>query len=338
MNGTTNTEETAYSVNFTVQYFCNFTRSLPKQWIVFTGFSMAIYITFVNTILICIFLNKKHISPVFILMAGLAFSDTLASVGIFTPDLLIYSFPEITATDKHMKYPFCLIYTTNIYLSNMFHLLSLVLTTIMCFQKACVIMFPIWGKQHLRNRFSFTSVFVVFVCSVIVYLPRVLEKLLYVHTGSDDICCFKFDRTFIDYIEISSWIVIVVYASSVIIMVTCTVYISCKITVMRRSLQWTDSNVVQKRNKKSAIIVITICIVFLLSESMTFLLWLEGTFDVSVGQYFDKHVSQYNYLVMVFGFALNFEVYIIMSQQMRNVIFGYLAKIFKCCECFSQRE
>lgn len=133
MNGTTNTEETAYSVNFTVQYFCNFTRSLPKQWIVFTGFSMAIYITFVNTILICIFLNKKHISPVFILMAGLAFSDTLASVGIFTPDLLIYSFPEITATDKHMKYPFCLIYTTNIYLSNMFHLLSLVLTTIMCF-------------------------------------------------------------------------------------------------------------------------------------------------------------------------------------------------------------
>jgi hypothetical protein len=80
------------------------------------------------------------------------------------------------------------------------HLLSLELTTIMCFQKACVIMFPIWGKQHLRNRFSFTSVVVVFVCSV-VYLPRFLEKLIYLHTGLDDICCFKFDRTFIKYIE-----------------------------------------------------------------------------------------------------------------------------------------
>lgn len=335
MNETTNTEVTVYSVNFTFQYFCNFTPSLPKQWIVVTGFSISTYITFVNVILICIFLNKKHMSPVSILMAGLAFSDSLASVGIFTPDLLIYSFPGMTATDEHMKYPFCLIYTTNLYLSNMFHLLSLVLTTIMCFQKACVIMFPILGKKHLRNRFSFTSLVVVFVCSVVVYLPRVLEKLLYVHTGLDDICCFKFDRTFIKYIDISSWIVIVVYASSIIIMVTCTVYISCKITVMRRRLKWTDSTFIKKRNKKSAIIVITICIVFLLSEFITFLLWLERTFDVSVGQYVDEHVSEYNYLVMVFGFALNFEVYIMMSQQMRNMIFGYLAKIFKCCQCFS---
>jgi hypothetical protein len=121
-----------------------------------------------------------------------------------------------------------------------------------------------------------------FSCSV-VYLPRVLEKLIYLHTGLDDIYCFKFDRTFIKYIEISSWVVIVVYDSSIIIMVTCTIYISCKITVMRRRLKWTDSNVFQKRNKKSAIIVIAICIVFLLSESIT---WLERTFDVSVGQYF----------------------------------------------------
>jgi len=98
---------------------------------------MTIYITFVNAILICIFLNKKHMSPVSILMAGFAFSDTMASVGMFTPDLLIYSFPEMTVTDEHMKYPFCLVYTTNLYLSNMFHLLSLVLTTIMCFKKAC---------------------------------------------------------------------------------------------------------------------------------------------------------------------------------------------------------
>ncbi len=105
-------------------------------------------------------------------------------------------------------------------------------------------------------------------------------------TGLDDICCFKFDRTLIKYIEISSCVVIVVYASSLIIMVTCTIYISCKITVMRRRLKGTDSNVFQKRNKKSAIIVIAICIVFLLSESITFLLWLERTFDVSVEKYF----------------------------------------------------
>jgi hypothetical protein len=243
----------------------------------------------------------------------------------------------MTAIDEYMKYPFCLIYSTNLYVSNMFHLLSLELTTIMCFQKACVIMFSIWGKQHLRNRFSFTSVVVVFVCSVVVYLPRVQEKLIYLHTGLDDICCFKFVRTFIKYIEISSCVVIVVYASSIIITVTWAIYISCKITVMRRRLKWTDSTVIQ-RNKKSAIIVITICIVFLLSESITFILWLERTFDVFVGQYFDEHFSEYNYLVMVFGFALNLEGYIIMSQQMRNMIFGYLAKIFKCCQCFSQWE
>lgn len=112
------------------------------------------------------------------------------------------------------------------------------------------------------------------------------EILYLLRTGLDDICCFKFDRTFIKYIEISSWVVIVVYASSIIIMVTCTIYISCKITVMRRRLKWTNSNVFQKRNKKSAIIVIAICIVFLLSESITFLLWLERTFDMFVGQYF----------------------------------------------------
>jgi hypothetical protein len=108
----------------------------------------------------------------------------MASVGIFTPDLLIYSFPEMTATDEHMKYPFCLAYTTNLYLSHMFHLLSLFLTTMMCFQKACVIMFPNWGKQHLWNRFSFTSVVVVFACSVVVYLPRVLEKF-YIYYAQD---------------------------------------------------------------------------------------------------------------------------------------------------------
>jgi hypothetical protein len=51
-------------------------------------------------------------------MAGLAICDTMASVGIFTPDLLIYSFPEMTATDEHMKYPFCLVYTTNLYINS----------------------------------------------------------------------------------------------------------------------------------------------------------------------------------------------------------------------------
>ena len=49
---------------------------------------------------------------------------------------------------------------------------------------------------------------------------------------------------------------------------------------------------------------------FLISETIIIILWLERTFDESVGQYFDEHVSEYNYLVMIFGFALSFEVYI----------------------------
>ncbi|CAG2255353.1 unnamed protein product [Mytilus edulis] len=87
---------------------CRVTRHLPDNWIVFAGFTITIYVTVVNVLLVFIFLKKKNLSSVSILLAALALTDALTSLGIFIPDFAVYTFAEVTFTEGNMKYPFCL--------------------------------------------------------------------------------------------------------------------------------------------------------------------------------------------------------------------------------------
>lgn len=303
---------------------CRVTRFISDNWIIIFGFTITIYVTVVNVLLIFIFLQKKYLSSVSILLAALALTDAFTSIGIFIPDFTIYAFAEVTFSDENMEYPFCLVYLVSLYLSNMLHLMSLVITTILCTQKACVISFPIWSRQHIHNSFSYISIGVTCIISMFLYIPRILKASLYLYPNQAGLCCAKFSTRFDFWIKISSVGVTFVYACAIFIMVTGTLYISCKLTILRKTFQ--GNTVTRTRNKRSALLVVIICIIFICSESVNYLMWLQRSFTFSISRFFQATVTPYSYLLMTFGFSLNFEVYLIMSENMRKMI----------CECFKK--
>lgn len=306
---------------------CRVNRHLPSNWIVFSGFTITIYVTVVNVLLVFIFLQKKNLSSVSILLAALALTDAFTSIGIFIPDFTVYTFTEVTFTEENMKYPFCLVYLVSLYSSNIFHLMSVVTTTILCTQKACVISFPIWSRQHIHISFSYISIGVTSIISMFLYFPRILKASLYLYPNQTGLCCAKFSTRFDFWIKISSWGVTFVYACAIFIMVTGALYISCKLTILKKTFE--GNTVTRARNKRSALLVVIICIIFICSESINYLMWLQRTFSFSFSRFFQVTIAPYSYLLMTFGFSLNFEVYLIMSQNMRKMICECFKKLFK---------
>lgn len=116
------------------------------------------------------------------------------------------------------------------------------------------------------------------------------------------------------------------------IMVVCTIYIVCKLTICRKRLQSNITNAVERRNKRSAVIVVFICIIFILSEAIhiaaTAIFSKPNSSDVSV---FAKNLAQFVLISWEVGFSMNFIVYLVLSKQLRKTI----CKVFRRRGIFS---
>lgn len=123
------------------------------------------------------------------------------------------------------------------------------------------------------------------------------------------------------------------------IMVICTIYICCKLTICRDRIQSNIQRKLQERNRRSAIIVVLICIIFILSEAIhvvaTIIFSDANSSDVPA---FAQNAVQFVLISWEIGFALNFVVYLILSKQLRNKIMTCFKRICFCKKTAKTRD
>lgn len=118
------------------------------------------------------------------------------------------------------------------------------------------------------------------------------------------------------------------------IMLICTVYICLKLTVFKAKIQCNTENRIQSRNRRSAFIVVSICVIFILSEvihvtAMVIFSTQESAEISSLAQ----GVVQYILVSWEIGFALNFVIYFVLSKNLRAMVISAFGKI-----CFRARR
>lgn len=302
--------------------------------IAYSEIGVTIEVTIVNIIILFIFLRKENRTPVTILLSALAISDTMHA--------LLISFSEVIArrTEVHsptpristFSYPLCLNILRTLLLSYIFHLFSVCITTLLCLQKTVALLFPIWSRVHLNTKVSFIGSVVVLVISVLLVLPLIIFEELNIKMIEGK-CCNDRIEYFGIHDEPHRYTVLIInilnFLSDLVVLL-CTVYIACKLTYLRRNLMWKDNPATQIRNRKSAITVVIICVIFLMSEAlnisemMIYFLSTSGANERPNNLRIELY--QYKYLSIMIGFSMNFIVYLVMSKEMRGKVF----RIMKC--------
>ncbi|VDI24910.1 Hypothetical predicted protein [Mytilus galloprovincialis] len=307
--------------------------------------TLAAGITVVNVFVISIFLKNENRSATTILLSCLAVSDTLTALLRSLPNFIVYQlFYDYIGFIRHtprlylIGYSFSILFNLAIEMSNGFHLLSVFITTLLCMQKAVALLFPFWSSSHL-DKASLKGFWFVLILTLLLYLP-ISYFQIYTFNDVNGSCC-KDQKKLIDIFDFYRYFyltsnIITLFALSVVL--ACSVYITCKLTCIRKNLPWTDNFAIRRRNIKSAITVMLISVIFIFSESMYILsIILYVQWDSDSGEALSElyfNVRQYSDISLLIGFSLNFVVYLVMSEQLRKRISigarGILERI-TCC-------
>ncbi|CAC5408599.1 unnamed protein product [Mytilus coruscus] len=297
--------------------------------------ALSVGITVVN-----VFENR---SATTIFLSCLALSDTLTALLRSLPNFIVYQlyyhyigFIRHTPRLHLIGYSFCIMFNLAIEMSNGFHLLSVFITTLLCMQKAVALLFPLWSNAHLDKASSLKGFCFVLIFTLLLYLP-ISYFQIYTFNDVDGSCC-KDQKRLIDIFDLYRYFyltsnIVTLFALSVVL--ACSVNIICKLTCIRKNLPWTDNFAIRRRNIKSAITVLLISIIFILSESMyalsvlLYVQWDSDSGEAISELYFE--VRRYSDISLLIGFSLNFVVYLVMSEQLRKRIsIGARGRI-KCC-------
>ena len=178
--------------------------SLPDNWILHVQCAFAGEIVFINCVIVAIFLRPQNITPVTILLSALAISDLTSAVFSNLPNVIAYYFYqndlERNAASTPLwdrKYPECVVFSVIEDMSYMFHMMSVLITTLLCIQKAAVLKFPLWGKTHLNNKSSYVGVLLVIVVMIAFFLPFTAMKISSISPGDANECCYSLEHMFV---------------------------------------------------------------------------------------------------------------------------------------------
>lgn len=307
-------------------------------FIIFIGTFMAIMIVVLNGLLISILLRKNTVSAINILLSALGFCDACCAVLLFVPLMIGYLISSVPIDGNtitlesvpgtafvNINYPFCVIFDwTLITLADWFHTMSMLITTILGLLKATVLMFPLKSRLFIKGKMArFICLATIIVC-IAIYAPLAATKRF---TGiGDNICCYENDFGN-DYRKTFDWIVTMIYLLSFVILITSTIYICMTLTIKRSTIQRSENSKIQDRNRRAAIIVSIIVVIYLLSESISAFCYFSVTFNRS----YDWCVFsfyQYQQLIMLLGFASNFFIYWFMSRDLRSQVYNYIRICF----------
>ncbi|XP_063401867.1 uncharacterized protein LOC134686124 [Mytilus trossulus] len=303
---------------------------LPNKSLAYLQMVIAGEVTLVNCFVLYIFLQKSNRSPTTLLLSMLAVSDTLTALFICIPTIIAYqvyqhhiSFNGTVLSWNLIDYNSCIISGAT-HFKYAFHLLSVLITTLLSMQKAIALRFPLWSIRGLTNNRSVKSSAIAFTLSIILFLPNVvIWKIL--SKDVDGSCCIDGDLIVKYYdvyrnINLTSDILTVI---AIFISLICTIYITCKLTCLRRNLPWSDNMTVRKKHLMSAITVVVICGIFIASEVLHIMtgvmFWIVTYYesDYKLVTLLES-TKQYSDLSLLIGFSLNFVVYLAMSTQLRE--------------------
>ena len=177
---------------------------IPDIIILNIELALTLEILLVNVYILCIFTREKNRSPVTVLLSCLAVTDSLTAFSTTIIDLCgYYVFHDdinLVLKSTHLrdtvliwnrKYPACLVFHVLDDLAYICHISSVLITTLLCIQKALAMLFPMWAKTYLTATTSLIASIVALLCSLSLFLPTTINSSLGMFNGSNGTCCYS---------------------------------------------------------------------------------------------------------------------------------------------------
>ncbi|CAC5382263.1 unnamed protein product [Mytilus coruscus] len=326
--------------NFRQEDTCNQSQIyIPAAWINLTHTCLAIETSVVNIFVIAVFTRPRNRTPSTVLLSLLAASDSITSILAALPTFVGFVFYTNHVEKKEdlfdglawlEHYPGCIVWMCVTNISSAFHLISVTITVILSIQKVIALRHPLWSLQRLQKKRS--NVLVIFLFSLLLIGVFVWETFIDVESfykGENNVCCFD-DYLDADDIDVLNTGMNIFLLSSVFIIMFCTIYLCCKLWKSTTNVQRTRNIAAMERAHRSAIVVVIISIVFILSELLNILTTINYSRLFPYIQFLEMICDSYCLLSRQIGFSLNFFVYLIMSENLRNTLITTLAEACKC--------
>ena len=304
----------------------------PDLWIIHTGAVLTYLVFSANVVIISAFLRKDFISPSTIILAALAFSDTITAICLFLPKHFGFLFHQLEyGIDYNVsfkivsRYPYCgFIFWMDSVLISAFHIISLILTTLLALQKTAVIGWPIRSKRFVTKRTSTVCVLITFVLPIATFITY---GFMFHFHEKEGFCEISFQSwVFEYYFQYIFFLSSMVYILATFLLTICSIYISAKLTCCSSSIQQTITAHVRNIHRRSAAIVVLVVFIFFVSEFLSILCIFQITFTKS-DTLCKTSLYDYSDLTLGVGFAANYIVYLSMSRQLRKL----LTRHVQCC-------
>ena len=246
------------------------------------GIACAYIAMFCNCCVFVLLCRKILLSPVTILMQGLALADGLTAFCSYGLEpLFLQHYKCVDISDKkncYTIYPFCRISTHVSILSVSFHTVSVLITTTMGLQKVIAIMYPVWTKIHMTNRKAVVICVVCFLLAFSIGLPRLfcttykpvkvpeyvdimMTKIIYI----EKVCRLEGSST--ELLQYSSFyymiLLTILISSCCVVMTLSTVYITHKLLTNRFQGRQTEQ---RRKERMFVLMILIVVVVFLVSE------------------------------------------------------------------------
>lgn len=323
------------------------------------------YISIVFNIIIIVVLSTKQLrNPSSILMQGLALSDAFVAVFSYglEPFLVGTYIRNLEVTVIH--YPECKIHNYKNILVDMFHLISVYMTTALGVQKAAAIRWPMWSFTNLNRVMMCIVCTVIYLVPLVLHVPRFLlpdfkrgqysKEQCHIAARSNGLLTYSFNHY-------STIIASLLFAAS-FVMILSSAYIIWSLS-KHRSANVNESEALHNIRKRSSKLVAAVTVTFLVVElprivvfgiiqffsrkdenssqllvdqSTQIVMSFYDVFDIREGNIESfrniKLFIDITRFLVVIACLSNFLIYVAMSKAIRDVIikkapFCYLSRI-----------
>ncbi|VDI14230.1 Hypothetical predicted protein [Mytilus galloprovincialis] len=162
-----------------------------------------------------------------------------------------------------LKFPLCWLHFVVTNLTDTFHLASILITTSLGVQKLMAVMCPIWSRTKVTNRKAGIVCGVCVVGSMVMSIPRLF--VVGFKSGKEDICLVSDPHANMQKYILTFYPILftVVLSTAVVTMLVSTFYI---IVILCRRKHVRGHASVSRSEKKSCILILSVMVVFLLTE------------------------------------------------------------------------
>ncbi|CAC5403667.1 unnamed protein product [Mytilus coruscus] len=181
---------------------------IPDFIILNIELALTLEIVLVNVCILNIFILKENRSPVTVLLSFLAVTDSLTAFSTAIIDLCGYYVfhndinPIVKSTNLsdtvliwNRKYPSCVVLHVLDDIAYSCHMSSVLITTLLCIQKALALLFPMWAKTYLTIKTSLIASMVALFCSLSLFLPTTIITSMEMFNGTNGTCCYSDKRS-----------------------------------------------------------------------------------------------------------------------------------------------